>query len=163
MRIKKILVPVDFSKHSLKALDYAVEFAKAFKAELHVLFVIEPVSYATPADFYAGMATQLSSLITEQRRTASRELSQLQARLAKKGATVKTALRSGIAYQEIVDAAKKLKADMIVHATHGRTGLSHLVMGSVAERVVRTATCPVLTVRADVAKKAAAKPRKPKR
>jgi nucleotide-binding universal stress UspA family protein len=153
MKIKRILVPVDFSKHSLKALDYAADFAKAFEAELHVLFVLEPIAYATPADFYAGMATQISDLITEQRRSATRRLAQLQTTLGKKGITAKPVLRSGIAYQEIIDAAKKLKADLIIHATHGRTGLSHLVMGSVAERVVRAAPCPVLTLRSDVAKK----------
>lgn len=157
MKIKKIVVPVDFSKHSLKALDYAVEFAKTFKAELHLLFVIEPVAYATPTDFYAGMASQLSSLITEQRRSAASQLAQLQAKLKKKGVNAKTILRSGIAYQEIVDGAKKLKADLIIHATHGRTGLSHLVMGSVAERVVRSAPCPVLTLRSDLRKKAPTK------
>jgi nucleotide-binding universal stress UspA family protein len=154
MQIKRILVPVDFSKHSLKALDYAVDFAKTVDAELHILFVIEPVAYATPADFYAGMATQLSSLITEQRRSAARQLEALQAKLRKKRVNVKSILRSGIAYQEIVDGAKKAKADLIIHATHGRTGLSHLVMGSVAERVVRSAPCPVLTLRADVARRA---------
>jgi nucleotide-binding universal stress UspA family protein len=157
MQIKKILVPVDFSKHSLKAVDYALDFAKPFKAELHVLFVIEPVAYATPADFYAGMATQISSLITEQRRSATRQLAALQKKLEKKGIKVNTILRSGIAYQEIVDGAKKIRADLIIHATHGRTGLSHLVMGSVAERVVRAAPCPVLTLRSAVVKKAKAK------
>lgn len=160
MRIKKILVPVDFSKHSLKALDYAVDFAKAFKAELHVLFVIEPIAYATPADFYAGMSTQLGSLITEQRRSAAAQLNGLQARTRKKGVRVKTVLCSGIVYQEILDTARKSKIDLIIHATHGRTGLSHLLMGSVAERVVRSATCPVLTLRSDVATKVTRKPRK---
>lgn len=160
MKIKKILVPVDFSTHSLKALDYAVGFARTFGAELHILFVIEPVAYATPADFYAGMATQLGSLITEQRRSATAQLAALQQQVARKGVRVKTALRSGIAYQEILDAARKLKVDLIIHATHGRTGLSHLLMGSVAERVVRSASCPVLTVRSEVVKRAARKARR---
>jgi nucleotide-binding universal stress UspA family protein len=160
MKIKKILVPIDFSKHSLKALDYAVEFGKTFAAELHVLFVIEPMAYATPADFYAGMTTQLSSLITEQRRSATTQLNAVEKRLAKKGVRVKTVLRSGIVYQEILEAAGKSRADLIIHATHGRTGLSHLLMGSVAERIVRSATCPVLTIRSEVANKVTRKTRK---
>ena len=157
MQIKTILVPIDFSPHSLKALDYAVEFAKPLKAALHVLLVIEPITYTTPADFYAGAATQVSTLILEQRRGAAEQLEQLRKRFKKKGIDLKTQLRSGIAYQEIVECAKKMKADTIVHATHGRTGLSHLLMGSVAERVLRTAPCPVLTLRSDVAKRAVRK------
>src|SRR5262245_52898852 len=111
MQIKRIVVPVDFSKHALKALDYAVDFAKTFNAELHVVFVIEPIAYATPADFYAGMTTQLSSMITEQRRSAARQLNELLEKLTKKGVKAKPLLRDGIAYQEIADAAKKVRAD----------------------------------------------------
>lgn len=162
MQIKKILVPVDFSAHALKALDYAVEFSKPFKADLHVVLVIEPITYTTPADFYAGAATQVSTLMMEQRRAAADQLEQLRKRFKKKGVDLKTQLRSGIAYQEIIDCAKRLKADMIIHATHGRTGLSHLLMGSVAERVLRTAPCPVLTLRSEVAKKAVRKKAKRK-
>jgi nucleotide-binding universal stress UspA family protein len=157
MQIKRILVPVDFSAPALKALDYAVEFSKQLKARVHVVFVIEPITYATPADFYAGAATQVSTLILEQRRAAVDQLNQLGKRFKKKGIDLRTELRSGIAYQEIVACAKGIKADMIIHATHGRTGLSHLLMGSVAERVLRTAPCPVLTLRSEVAKKAVKK------
>jgi nucleotide-binding universal stress UspA family protein len=162
MQIKKLLVPVDFSANALKALDYAVEFSKQFKAQVHVVLVVEPITYTTPADFYAGAATQVSSLILEQRRAAVDQLEQLRKRFKKKGVDIKTELRTGIAYQEIVASAKKLKADMIIHATHGRTGLSHLLMGSVAERVLRSAPCPVLTLRSDVAKKAVRKKPRPK-
>lgn len=147
MNIKKILVPVDFSRHAQQALEYALEFAAPLHAEVLVLHVVEPVAYATPADLYAGMATQLGSLLAEQRRSARRQLDEVVAENAKRGVGVTAHLRDGVAYREIVEAAKKLGAGMIIQATHGRTGLAHVLMGSVAERVVRTAECPVLTIR----------------
>jgi nucleotide-binding universal stress UspA family protein len=84
----------------------------------------------------------------EQRRQGREQLVELEARLKKRYAKIRTVLEDGLAYQAIVAAASKLKADLVIMATHGRTGLSHLFMGSVAEKVVRTASCPVLTVRA---------------
>lgn len=147
MNIKKILVPIDFSRHSLQALDYALEFAAPIQAEILLLHVVEPVAYATPADLYAGMATQLGSLLAEQRRSARRQLDQIAEKNANRGVKVTAHLRDGVAYREIVDAATRLGAGMIVQATHGRTGLAHVLMGSVAERVIRTAECPVLTIR----------------
>jgi len=147
MQIKTILVPLDFSRHSLGALDYAVEFAAPFAAEVVVLHVVEPVAYATPADLYAGMATQLGNLLAEQRRSAREQLDALVAKYAKSGVQLRTQLRDGVAYSEIVDNAQKLKASLIIQSTHGRTGLAHVLLGSVAERVVRTAECPVLTIR----------------
>lgn len=150
MAIKNILVPVDFSEPSLRALDYAVGLAKPTRARLTVLYVVEPIAYASPADLYAGVATQLGDLITEQRRGSRKKLGEIQEKLAKKGIKSDVVLREGLAHQEIVATAAKAKADMIVLATHGRTGLSHLLMGSVAERVVRTAPCPVLSLRGEV-------------
>ncbi len=161
MKVRRILVPVDFSKHSIRALDYAVRFAEPFGAELILLHVVEPVAYATPADLYAGMATQLGNLLAEQRRSARQQVDDLAATYAKRGAKVRVQLRDGVAYREIVDGAAKAKADLIIQATHGRTGLSHVLLGSVAERVVRTADCPVLTIRTTgpAAKKATKKKR----
>jgi nucleotide-binding universal stress UspA family protein len=144
MRIKRILVPVDFSDNSLQALDYATQLAKPFKAEILVFFVVEPVYYATPADMY-GPSANLSMLLDEQRRIGREQLARLSKKLEKRGLKIRTAMQTGTPYQAIVDAAKKLKADLIVMATHGRTGLSHLLMGSVTEKVVRSAACPVLT------------------
>lgn len=165
MKIKKILVPVDFSRHSLRALDYAVDFARPFDAEITMLHVVEPVAYATPADLYAGMATQLGNLLAEQRRSARQQLDELAGKYSARGVAIQAHLRDGVAYREIVDAAKQMGADVIVQATHGRTGLAHVLLGSVAERVVRTAECAVLTIRTtgskgtSSAKKAAKKKR----
>ena len=146
MAIKRILVPVDFSDGALQALDYAAGLARPSGAELVVLFVVEPVYYATPADMY-GASTNLSMLLEEQQRIGREQLARLARRLEKRKLKSRTVLETGVPYQVITDTASKQKADLIVMATHGRTGLSHLLMGSVAERVVRTAVCPVLTVR----------------
>lgn len=147
MKIKRILVPVDFSANSHEALDYAADLAKPFKAELVAMFVIEPIYYAAPD--YAGVSSSiLSGLIDEQRRSAREQLARLEKQFSKRRIALRTVMQTGTPYQVIVDGAKRLKADLIVMATHGRTGVSHLLMGSVSERVVRTATCPVLTLHA---------------
>jgi len=146
MAIKRILVPVDFSADSLSALQYAGEFAKTFKAELLVLYVVEPVYYATPTDMYAASA-ESAILNEEQRRVAAEQLTRLSADLKKKGLRFRTMVKDGSASRVIVETAQTAAADLIIMATHGRTGLAHMFMGSVAEKVVRSATCPVLTAR----------------
>ena len=152
MAIQRVLVPVDFSAPSLHALDYAVDFARPLDAEIIVLFVVEPIYSVTPGDLYAP-SSELTALMQEQRRQGREQLVELEARLKKHYAKLRTLLEDGLAYQAIVAAAHKLKVDLVVMATHGRTGLSHLFMGSVAEKVVRTADCPVLTLRAPVGRK----------
>jgi nucleotide-binding universal stress UspA family protein len=146
MAFKRILVPVDFSEDSLSALAYAGDLARTSNAELQVLYVVEPVYYAAPADMYATSAN-LGMLLDEQRRGGKEQLARIATSLKKKGRRVRTFLKTGSPAQEIVDTAKRQRADLIVVSTHGRTGLAHMLMGSVAEKVVRTATCPVLTVR----------------
>lgn len=162
MTLKKILVPLDFSEGSLQALDYAIALGEPFGAELLVLFVVEPVYYATPADLY-GASANLSMLLDEQKRIAAEQLAELSRRLTKKRVRHRTFLDAGVPYQRITERVEQLKADLIVMATHGRTGLSHLLLGSVAEKVVRSAPCPVLTVRAAAAARKTAKSRRTKR
>jgi nucleotide-binding universal stress UspA family protein len=145
-KIKRILVPIDFSPASLKALDYAADFAQPLGADLSVLFVIEPIYYAVP-DLAGAAAGTAVGLLEEQRASGKRQLERLQARYAKRRIKLRTLMQTGTPYQTIVDAAKSLKAHLIVMSTHGRTGVSHLLLGSVAERVVRTSPCPVLTIR----------------
>jgi universal stress protein A len=152
MSLKRILVPVDFSKDSLNAVAYAAEFARPFGAELLLLYVVEPIYYATPTDPYAVNAN-VATLIEEQRRLGEQQLARIGADLKKKGQHFRALIKSGSPPQLITDTAKRQRANLIIMATHGRTGLAHMFMGSVAEKVVRTAACPVLTVRA------AAKPR----
>ncbi len=137
MQIKRILVPLDLSPASLAGLDYAVDLAGPYAAEIVLLFVVEPLYYAP--DF--GL------MVEEQRRFANEEFARLQPRLVQRGAKFRILIQQGTPYQVITEEAARLAIDLIVMATHGRTGLPHLLLGSVAERVVRTAQCPVLTVR----------------
>ena len=146
MPIKRILVPIDFSKDSLSALAFATDFAASFDAEMTLLHVVEPIYYATPVDMYTANAN-LATLIDEQRRMAEEHFTRLVASMKKKGRRARAIIKTGPPSQVIVDSAKKERADMIIMATHGRTGLAHMFMGSVAEKVVRAAACPVLTVR----------------
>ena len=155
MTIKRILVPVDFSPDSLKALSYSRDFGATFRAELLVLHVVEPVYYATPADMYST-SPNLATILDEQLHVAKQQLSRIEADLKKKkGQRARALLKTGSPAQVIADTAKKERADLIVMSTHGRTGLAHIVMGSVAEKVVRSAHCAVLTVRRDAVRKRA--------
>jgi nucleotide-binding universal stress UspA family protein len=97
--IKRILVPVDFSKSSLKALDYALALAKPFKAEVVVLYVVEPVYYSAP-DLTGGAET-MATLMDEQRRLARQQLLKLEQRYAKAGAPLRGVLQTGTAYRAI--------------------------------------------------------------
>jgi nucleotide-binding universal stress UspA family protein len=150
MKIKRILVPVDFSSHSLAALDYAAELGTRFGAQLFVLHVVEPIVYYTAPDFAGGAGAATADLIDEQQRCGRAQLVRLERRYAKRRVALRAFLQTGTPHQAIADTATQTKADLIVMATHGHTGLSHLLMGSVAERVVRVAACPVLTLRAKV-------------
>ena len=143
---RRILVPVDFSNPSLRALDYAVEFGRTLQAELLLLHVVEPIDYSLVGDPY-GVGFDASIVYQELERVGREQLSRLAARLRARRVAVRTLLGVGPAHRVIVDTAKKQRADVVIMSTHGRTGLPHLVMGSVAERVVRNAACPVLTVR----------------
>ena len=107
MAIKHILVPVDFSAPSLRALDYAIDFARPLDAELIVVFVVEPIYSITPGELYAP-SSELSYLMQEQRQQGKEQLAQLEARLQKRSKKLRTVLGDGLAYQAIVDAAKKL-------------------------------------------------------
>jgi universal stress protein A len=146
MLVKRILVPIDFSPDSLNALAYATEFAAAFGAEILLLYVIEPIYYAAPADMYA-VNTNVAALLGEQRHAAEEQFARIVAKQGNKGPRLRTLIKTGTASEVIVERAKAERVGLIILATHGRTGLAHMFMGSVAEKVVRTASCPVLTVR----------------
>ena len=143
--LKRILVPVDFSTPSLAALDYAIAFRQSLEAELVLLHVVEPFSFSSVNGMY-GVGFDTGAIAAELERAAHRQLSRLAAGLHARHVPVRALVEVGPASQVIADTASKLGVDMIIMATRGRTGLSHLLLGSVAERVVRTAPCPVLTV-----------------
>lgn len=144
LQIEFILVPTDFSEPSKKALDYAVRLAEQFGAKLALLHVVEPI----PAPDFANAFP----LMMENDKVKAACKAQLE-RLVKQKAirpdlVEKTLVRQGRSFHEIADAARTLKADLIVISTHGYTGLKHAMLGSTTERVVRHAPCPVLVVRA---------------
>lgn len=146
MPIRRILVPTDFAESSLQALEYAADFAKTTRAKISIVFVLEPIQFASPGDLYAPSAN-LGMLLEEQHQAAQDALGKLQRDLKKRRIIAATILKEGLAYDEIITAAKETRADLIIMATHGRTGVSHLFLGSVAEKIIRHSPCPVLTVR----------------
>jgi universal stress protein A len=144
IRLQKILLPTDFSNYSAAATKYACELATRFDAELHLLHTLEVHLSSTPG-FVMGLA--LPQYINESRAAAEKSLAGVLDAKWSVGRTVIQAVVEGSPKVEIIRYARKLDIDLIVLATHGRTGLPHIIMGSVAESVVRTAPCPVLTVR----------------
>ena len=141
--IKSILVPVDFSSNSARALEYAHTLATRFSASLHLIHVCEVPSLTTGSmDAYAIAYSNWSQQLGDE---AERELVKLLPKLT--GVPVTTEVLFGSPARALVTAATTRKVDLIVMGTHGHGPLMHALMGNVAERVVRTAPCPVLTVR----------------
>jgi universal stress protein A len=141
-QIGKILVPVDFSECSKKALQYAVPFARQCHASIFLLNVVRIV-YPT------GELGTVAPPVSEAESTEASGAALDQLARAAIGEQVPTAklVRVGLAAEEIVQAARELGIDLIILSTHGHTGLKHVLLGSTAEQVVRRAPCPVLTVR----------------
>jgi nucleotide-binding universal stress UspA family protein len=142
--IRRILLPTDFSTYSAAATKYACELAGLFGAELHLLHTLEVHQAATPG---FGMGLALPQYVHESRAVAEKALAGVLDPQWAAGRKVVRAVVEGSPKAEIVRYARTHEIDVIVLATHGRTGLAHVLIGSVAESVVRTAPCPVLTVR----------------
>jgi nucleotide-binding universal stress UspA family protein len=141
--INTILVPIDFSKSSFQALEYTIEFAERVAAKLIVFHAVH-LGYAFTADGYG--ICDLSVLMEAARKGAERQMEKF-LRLAKfRGVKFETAVKVGPPVSEICAFAEQRDVDLIITATHGRTGLKHLLIGSVAEQVVRYARRPVLVV-----------------
>jgi nucleotide-binding universal stress UspA family protein len=142
-RFQTILVPVDFSAHSDKALDCALMLAKTFGAQVHLLHAYHlPIQVATPdqviipRDFWTAV-----------RDSAARKLEKALHKVEAAGITGETHLAELPPAQAITQTAEKISADLIVMGTRGLTGLKHVLLGSVAERTIRSAPCPVMTVK----------------
>jgi universal stress protein A len=144
MDMRHLLVPTDFSEGSKQAFTYALEVARTCGAKLTLLHVVELPSYLSDGHTPAHTTTALRDAMQA---SAQQELARLLPEGAGTPVEIARQVAVGVPYQTILETAAAEQVDWIVMATHGRTGLSHLVMGSVAERVVRTAPCPVLTVR----------------
>jgi|SRR5579864_277361 len=141
MKIKSILVPLDFSRPSMVALDYAAELARSFAATIHLLHVSAP-DEAAPTG-----AAHLMRQAAESLMSAREKLAQTQEKHPSPFWPANSHVRSGEPYQEICNQAREVGADLIVLATRGHSGLKRILLGSTAERVVRLAPCPVLIVR----------------
>ena len=142
---KHILCPTDFSGPANKALEYACDLAKQYDAELHLLHVLPdpvaaltaygPVVSAIPPDWEESMRAQVN-----------KQLDDALDKNWEKGKKVHRAISEGVPFAEIIRYARDNAIDLIVMGTHGRTGFNHFIMGSEAEKVVRKAPCPVLTI-----------------
>ena len=142
-RIKRILVPVDFSEFSEGALAYAQPIAQAFNARIDLIYADE-TNYGEISTFGPIDVDLLRRQYSDD---SNKKLTELTQAIRQKGLKSSGVVRPGRAHHVITEFAKEKKADLIVIATHGHSGLEHLLMGSTAENVVRHATCPVLTVR----------------
>lgn len=147
IELKKVLVPIDFSDYSKSALRYAINFAKCFKAEMHLIYVVEPVIY--PPDFSMGQIA-IPSVNAEWDERAKDELAKLAKSEIPEDVKVKTIIKTGKPFIEIIETAAEEDIDLIIIATHGHSGVEHILFGSTAEKVVRKAPCPVLTLREPV-------------
>ena len=141
--LQKILVPTDFSDLSQQALEFALSLADRFRAKVYLMHVWElPMTGSLlPPEPYP------ESVLTEEQTAGEEHLTKVANELKASGFDVEPLFVFGKPYMEIVKAAADLGIDLIVLASHGRSGVSHLLLGSVAEKVVRLAPCPVFTVK----------------
>lgn len=144
MKWEKILCPVDFSKVSMEALKLSGELADKFGAGLIIVHVLEPILAPTDFSFGPLSMTDVEDKLADR---AQEGIDQAAASLGIPRDKIQSIVARGIGSQEIIRIASENKADLIVMGTHGYTGLTHALLGSTAERVVRRAPCPVLTVK----------------
>lgn len=142
INLKKVLVPTDFSEHGAKAVLYGAELAAKFGGELHLFHVVEP----TPIMYGEGGGYFSPETADEIEKAAVRQISELTVN-AGDGVEVLRKVVLGHPFVEIVRYAKDENIDLLVMGTHGRGAIAHMLLGSVAEKVVRKASCPVLVVR----------------
>ena len=143
MATQHFLVPIDFSEYANQALDYAITLAGKLGARVTLLHVIQPLPLGGMDMGMTLPATYVQDLEAEIRRDMESSLG----RVTAAGLEGDMVIVHGVPFHEITEAAKTQQVDLIVMGTHGRTGLYHVVLGSVAEKVVRLAPCPVLVVR----------------
>ena len=145
-RIKKILCPTDFSENSKHALKYALALATLSQADLQLFHVVEPITYPQSTEFFEPVLDEVE-LMMKMEAAFQQQLEDQVTTLKAEYPKISGKLVTGNTFLEIIQAARDDDVDMIVMGTHGRTGLAHVLIGSVAERVVREAPCPVLTVK----------------
>ncbi|MGB6066698.1 MAG: universal stress protein [Desulfomonilaceae bacterium] len=143
---RKILFCTDFSDNSKPARKCAVDYAKTFNAELIIFHVINSSRIGYPS-LEEGIPVDIRTALSDIQQSVERALNFVASECRKELAQVQTSVRIGPPAREIVRFAEEESVDLIVTGTHGWTGFKHLIMGSTAENVVRTARCPVLTVK----------------
>jgi nucleotide-binding universal stress UspA family protein len=143
VQLKQILIPIDFSDYSDQALRWGVSLAQKYGAQLLLLHVIPEVLEEVSARESAG-----EQLVIDLTAEVEAQLHEIARQGLKEGVAVDVRVADGEPADAILRMARQEKVDLIVMGTHGRTGLSHLLLGSTAEAVVRAAACPVFTVRA---------------
>jgi len=139
-----VLVPIDFSACADEALNYAIALAHKLQARLTLLHVIHAVPLWSEGDM--GLALP-DAYLRESEAQGKQSLEQRRQRAQEAGVQADILTVHGVPFQSILDTARDQQIDLIVLGTHGRTGLQRVLLGSVAEKVVRLAPCPVLTVR----------------
>ena len=144
---RRILHATDFSKASRPALAKAIALAGQNRAPLHIVHVLAPLVLPAGGDFAFMPATTYETIDRQAREHAQKQLAGLIARARKAGVRATAALLDGSPHEQVPRAVRRARADLLVIGTHGRTGVSKLLLGSVAERLVRFTPCPVLTVR----------------
>lgn len=140
---QKIVCPIDFSEFTDEIIEYSLSIAKKYEAEIHLLHVIPTSSYFTPYESFLtteNIATMEKSIESEIERDFEEVIKKI-------GIPVKKAIRTGDIFVEILKYIKNEKIDLVVMGTHGRSGFEHIIMGSVAEKVIRKSPSPVLTIR----------------
>jgi universal stress protein A len=145
---RKFLVPIDFSEHSKKTVESATQLAVLTGGNITLLHVFQVPNY--PAAFYQGLYTeheQVKIQVDSLKREANAQLALVIEQIVARGLEAHPLLRIGNPYDEIVSAAKEIRADLIVIGSHGHAGLERFLLGSTAERVVQYAPCPVLIVK----------------
>lgn len=138
-KISRIMVPTDLSRLSEAAFAYATMLAKKHRAKMYLVHVMDPAPVLAPTAL--GMSTETFD------RRMKKEEENLLRRVAKRLGKAETILRKGNVTDELLSVARAKKADLIVMSTHGRSGIGHVLLGSVAEKIVRKSGCPVLTVK----------------
>jgi nucleotide-binding universal stress UspA family protein len=146
IEIKRILCPTDFSENSKHAMKYALTLAALSQAELELFHVVEPISYPQSTELFEPVLDEVE-LSMKMEAAFQKQLEDQVAALKEEYPKVEGKLVTGNTFLEIIQVARDDDVDMIVMGTHGRTGLAHVLIGSVAEKVVREAPCPVLTVK----------------
>ena len=144
LSLETIVVPTDFSDYSLRALAYAIGLAEMYEASVKLVYVNEPALHVSDVTW---MGLDAGARENTRLKKAQENLDNIVSEQFPPGLPSEAVVLSGDAVDEIIRYADEVQADLIVMATHGRTGISHILMGSTAEHVVRRAPCPVLTLK----------------